>query len=445
PDFIVPAAPTPKPIDPVQVSAATDRSPALAAPPAPAPAIPAPPRRSIGWLVFPWAALGVMIVSAYLYLTKLDRTWDQNISEGTFVRGPVRVVEKPVEVVVEREKIVEKPVERIVEKPVERIVEKVVPAPAPADHREEQWASFAAEYRARMSRNEVTRAAEALQSWADFLPAWAGQPPPALAALQQDYRTAAPARLKEWAAAKSRQDLRFADAHEGISAFGGSPAVKALLESPKVAGVTTTVRAEVRDAEDQFHYDRIRSLLPDLPAGEERFQQHLTAYLALHNPPGRMLAEVARAVEYRDWIKKGRPVRGTVRISWGPRTIPGDYRLEMTFDRTKVTRTVSAKANDTWSDTFAVPADGARADGRIPYRIEIVRTTSSVEQLAEADRYRTEVFALDQSGPIEAAHEPESGTKVSVEWAGLLSPAGLPPWKGTAPVVPVSLPKKGGP
>lgn len=450
PDFIVPVGPSERMIDPVRVSVAADRSPALAVPiaPAPGPAPVLPRRRSLKWRVFPWAALVLLLTGAYLYLTEIDRTWTQNVTEVCYSRGPTRVVEKPVDRVVEKvvERVVEKPVDRIVERPVEKIVEKLVPAATPDTTRADQWTKFVAEYRSRMARNDVTRGAEVLQSWAEYLPAWGPQPPPGLTALQEDFRTTAAAGLRAWAAGRGRQDLRFADAHEGVSVFAASAAAKALLGTPDVAALSADVRAAVRDAEDQFHYDRLRGLSAVEPAPDDRLKQHLTAYLALHEPPGRMLADVHRWTEYRDWVAKGRPARATVRLTWGPRTAPGEHRVEMVFGAaTRFTRTVAAKANEVWSETFDVTAADVLPDGRVAYRFEIGRPTSAVEELAEAGPTRTEVFVLDKAGPVEAAAEPESGTKVAVEWAGLLTPPTLPPWKGATPATPVSLPKKVGP
>ena len=38
--------------------------------------------------------------------------------------------------------------------------------------------------------------------------------------------------------------------------------------------------------------------------------------------------------------------------------------------------------------------------------------------VAEASRVRTELFLLDPSGPVSAASEADSGTKVTVDWQG---------------------------
>jgi hypothetical protein len=89
-----------------------------------------------------------------------------------------------------------------------------------------------------------------------------------------------------------------------------------------------------------------------------------------------------------------------------------------------------------WTETFAVSGVSGPTD-RIPYRVKTVRPTSPVEELAEAARVRTELFLLDRTGPVSVAEEADSGTKVTVEWQGVLAKPELPPWPAAkAPTLP---------
>src|SRR5262249_17936619 len=109
-----------------------------------------------------------------------------------------------------------------------------------------------------------------------------------------------------------------------------------------------------------------------------------------------------------------------------------------------VTRTVMAEPGGSWSETVPVEGVSAGADGVVAYRVKTVRPTSPVEELAEGARTRTELFLLEAGRPLSAADEPESGTKVAVDWRGIVARRTLPAWKADpSPVDPVSLPKVG--
>src|SRR5207244_2797927 len=146
----------------------------------------------------------VLSAGCYLYLTELDKTWHQRVTETRHVAGPTRVVERVVEKPVDRvvEKVVEKPVDRIVEKivekPVEKIIEKVIEKPAAADSKADEWAKFEAEYQAQMAHDDPLAAAELLHARARHLPAWGTEEPPGLKGLQADFAATALTRLKSW-------------------------------------------------------------------------------------------------------------------------------------------------------------------------------------------------------------------------------------------------------
>jgi hypothetical protein len=447
--------PTARAIDPVQVSQAADRSPALAPlPPKPSEAA-ATPRQGLRWWVWgPWAAVVVLLTAKVLYLSQIDRTWHQRITESHYAVGPTRVVERVVEKPVEKvvEKVVEKPVDRIVEKvvekPVEKIVEKVVEKPvlAPGNSKEDEWAKFAAEYKARMERGEVLAAADLLRGWKDYLPAWGAETPAGLTDLQRDFGQAAGERLRAWATGRIA-DRRFAHAYDGLSAFAASGSVKALFGPTAPAELAAALRSEVRDAEDEYHYTQIRTLAAAEPVPEDRLKQHIDAYLALVEPPGRKLAEVQQLADYRKWLKDGRPAKAVVTITWGPRTVAREHTIEVGLGAGKdgqpaqtFTRTAAAGPGKVWTDTFAV-AGLAAAGGRIPYRVKTVRPTSPVEELAEAARERTELFSSDRL----VTPEVETGTRVTVEWQGLIAQPDLPPWGESKSSLPPAAPAKGNP
>jgi hypothetical protein len=430
-----------------QVSESVDRSPALALPPSP-PA--ASPRRRWWprWYVWvPWTAVAVLLTAKYLYLSQLDRTWNQRITETAYVPGPTRVIEKPIEKVVE--KVVEKPVDRIIEKPVEKVV--TLPAIPGADtSKQDQWEKFASEYRTSLGRADVLRAADLLATWKVHLPAWGETTPPGLTDLQSEFRTSAPTRVREWAAARSK-DRRFADAYDGLAAFAAAEPVKALFSPDAATELARKARADIRAAEDEYHYTQLRALATADPVPEDRLRQHIDAYLSLVEPPGRMLAEVQQLAEYRKWLKAGLPVEAVVRVEWGPRTPPREHTIEIGLGTGNdgkplktFARTVAAEPGRVWTETFPVTSVTLSPDGQVPYRIKTVRPTSPVEELAEAVRTKQEMFLLDGGRPVTAADEPESGTKVTVEWRGLVTRPALPAWKSDpAPELPVSLPKVG--
>jgi hypothetical protein len=432
-------APVSRPAHAKNVSESVDRSPALALPPAPSAA--APPRRWWPrWYVWvPWTAVAVLLTAKYLYLTEIDRTWNQRITETTYVPGPTRVIET----------VVEKPVERVVERPVEKVV-TLPAAPAADNSKDDQWARFASDYRTGLGRGEVFRAADLLAAWKVHLPAWGSTAPPGLTDLQAEFRTFGPNKLRDWAAGRAA-DHRFADAYAGLAAFAAAEPVKALLGPTAPAELARQARADVRAAEDQYHYTQLRTLAAADPVPEDRLTQHINAYLALVEPPGRMLAEVQALAEYRKWLKAGRPAEAVVRVEWGPRTPAREHTIEIALGAgadgkplKTVTRTVTAEPGGSWSETVALEGVTAGADGVVPYRVKTVRPTSPVEELAEGARTRTELFLLDAGRPLTAADEPESGTKVAVEWRGLVARPAVPAWKSDpSPVVPVSLPKVG--
>jgi hypothetical protein len=382
----------------------------------------------------------VLLTAKYLYLTQVDRTWNQRIVETHYASAPPKVIETVVE------KPVEKVVEKVVERPVEKVVEKVVekPVPAAADPKADQWAKFEAEYRARMERAEVVPAADLLHSWAKHLPAWGTEAPPGLAGLRDDLRAKSTAAFARWLEGRVAE-RRYRDAYEGIAAFTAAESVKALLE-PGAPAVAARARQAVRDAEDEYHYTQIRALAATDPVPEDRLRQHIDAYLALVEPSGRMLRVVQDYADYRKWLKDGRPAKAVVKIEWGPRTASREHTVDIGLGVGKdgqlmhtFTRTVAAEPGRVWAEAF--PVTGVNA-GRVPYRIKTVRPTSPVEELAESARERTELFLSDPAGPLTVAAEPDSGTKVTVEWRGVPARPDLPPWNGSkAPVLPVSLPK----
>jgi hypothetical protein len=401
-------------------------------------------------------AVVVLVTAKVLYLTQIDRTWHQRITETHYAVGPTKVVERVVEQPVEKvvEKVIEKPVDRvvekIVEKPVEKIVEKVVeksvPVPGADTSKPDQWAKFAAEYKARMGRGEVLAAADLLDGWKEHLPGWASETPPGLADLKRDFGQTAGEGLRTWAAARIA-DRRFAHAHEGLSAFAASASVKDLFGPTAPAELASTLRAEVRDAEDEYHYTQIRTLAATDPVPDDRLKQHIDAYLALVEPPGRKLVEVQQLADYRKWLKAGRPAKAVVTIAWGPRTAAREHTIEIGLGVGKdgqplqtFTRTAATGPGKVWQDTFPVPGL-SETTGRIPYRVKTVRPTSPVEELAEAARERTEQFLSDPS----AASEVESGTRVTVEWQGLVPKPDLPPWGESKLPAPPALPAKGNP
>jgi hypothetical protein len=390
------------------------------------------------------------LTAKYLYLTQIDRTWHQRITETRYAVGPTKVVERVVEQPVEKivERVVEKPVDRIVEKiiekPVEKIVEKTVPGPGSGNSKDDQWTKFAAEYKDHMGRGEVLPAADLLQGWKDHLPTWGAEPPPGLTDLRRDFGQTVGEKLRAWAAARIA-DRRFAHAHEGLSGFAASASVKALFGPAAPAELEKALRCEVRDAEDEYHYTQIRTLAAAESVPDDRLKQHIDAYLALVEPPGQRLAEVQQLADYRRWHKDGRPAKAVVTITWGPRTVAREHTVEVGLGAGKdghpvqtFTRMAAAGPGRVWTDTFAVAGLPAQT-----WEVKAMRPTSPVEELAEGRRQRTEVF--HPAGPVSAADEPPSGTKVTVEWQGVLAKPDLPPWgEAKLPPPPVA-PLKGNP
>jgi hypothetical protein len=444
-----PIAPAPRltrSIDPVHISASVDRSLALSPlPTKPASEMPAPRRGLRWWVWFPWAAVVVLLTAKVLYLTQFDRTWNQRVMEHHITAGTIRVIEKPVDRVVE--KIVQKPVDRNVENRVEVPVEKSVPV---ADNpKQDQWLKFATEYQARMSRNDVVAAADLLVGWKAQFPALGAAEPAGLKDLLADYRAAAIAKLRTGTTSRTVEH-RFADSLDGVSAFASSQSVAALLGPAVPSEAASQVRAAVRTAADEYHYSQIRALSAMEPIPEDRLQQHMDAYLGLVEPPGNMLADVQRLREYRKWVKEGRPAKALVKIEWGPRTQTGMHAVEVGLGVGKdgqpakgFTHSADAAPGRVWSESFLIFGVSGPTN-QIPYRVKIVRASSPVEELAEGVRDRAELFLRDHSGPISAASEVDSGTRVVVEFQGVLERPILPAWKGDKlPVIPVSLPKVG--
>jgi hypothetical protein len=438
PDLIVPAkepalpSPATNKIDPAQVSASLDRSPALAPLPTTTESVDAPSRGLRWYIWFPWTALLVLIVLKYLYLTQVDRTWHQRVTESHYAAGPIKVIEKPVPTIVEKivEKPVEKIVEKVVEKPVEKIVEKIVEKPVTAadNPKVEQWTKFLAEYRSRMAQFDLIGSADLLVNWQKYLPAWGADALPELTKERSLYRTQAAVRLEEWTAGRIK-DRRFSAGYAGLRAFNDSKDVQELLGAKTVVELAGKARTELGAAEDEYHYSQIRTLAAEVPVAEERLKQHIDAYLAMV-PPGRMLGVVQRLAEYRQWEKAGQPVNAVVTIEWGPRTPTREHVIEIALGLGKdgqplktISRTALAEPGKIWTDTIPV---GGITDKQ--YRVKTVRPTSPVEELAEALTTRTELFFSNPAGPLTVANEVDSGTKVTVKWQGIVERPMLPEW-----------------
>ena len=453
-----PATPSPEPtargIDRVQVSQAVDRSLALAPlPPTPASEEPKPRRGLRWWVWFPWTAVVVLLVAKYLYLSEVDKTWNQRVVETRRVPGPTRIVEREVEKPVVVEKIVEKPVDRIVEKivekPVEKIVEKAVEKPVAAaavDPAIEQQRRFLADFSAAMNRVDLETAAGMVLRWKQHIPAAADKEPIDVTAARDEFRQSAGLQLTRGIRRKL-EEHRFADARDVLAGVEKSIDVAHLAGESARKDWVAQGRQAVHAAADEYHYTQIGQLA-DKPAEQARFKQHLDAYLALVEPPGTRLIEVQRLADYYKWIKDGRPIKAVVKVEWGPRAAAREHTIEIGLGADKdgqpaqtFTRNAQARPGEIWTETFPMTVLTGPAD-RIPYRVKTTRPTSPVEELAEGSRARTELFQLDRSGPVSAVDEPESGTKVTVEWQGMLTKPELPPWPtAKAPVLPVSLPK----
>jgi hypothetical protein len=372
------------------------------------------------WVWFPWTAVAVLLTAKYLYLTQVDKTWNQRVSETAYVSGPTKVIEK------------------VVETPGDRVVEKSVAAPA-----DDQWAAFAVEYRSRLSRGEVLHAADMLHNWKTRVPAT--NEPAGLKDLRTEFATAAPTRLQEWAAARCK-DRRFADAYEGLAAFAASESVKAISDPTAAMVATSLARAQVRAAEDEYHYTQIRTLAAVKPIPDEKLKQHIDAYLAIVDPPGRMLAEVQLLADYRKWIQEGRPAKAVVKVEWGKRTVAAEHKIEIGLGAAQDGRPLKAFAanavarpGNVWTETIAVSGI-VGPPARIPYQVKAVRPASAIEELAEGVREHAELFGPEPT----AGGARDTGTVVTIDWKGLLDAPALPAWKDTkAPVLPVSLPKVG--
>jgi hypothetical protein len=242
--------------------------------------------------------------------------------------------------------------------------------------------------------------------------------------LKADYRTNIGPAFRTWALGRAKE-RRFSDAHLGLSMFAAAPSVKVFL-AENAKQLSDQYRAEVRAIEDEFHYTQIVELFNAPVAAEDRLTQHINAYLALVDPPGKMLAEVQKLAEYRQWLKEGRPAKAVVKIEWGPRVPGREQQVEIVLGSGKesqtFTRTVAAEPGRVWVET--IPVKGI-AGG---YRVKTSRATLPVEELVEATKQRTELFLSDPAGPLTVASEIESGTRVTVEWVGVVSKPALPAW-----------------
>ena len=410
--------PPPRSIDPVQVSASADRSPSLAEPPLK----PADPPRirpvAFRWWVWgPWAAVVVLLTAKYLYLTQIDKTWNQRISETHFAAGQTKVVEVPVD----------------------------KPAPI-TDPTQVALAGSIADFRARLERGEVVQAADLLHAWMSQVVSIQPDMREKLAEYQTEFRAAVASRLQEWAAGRCK-DRRFADAYAGLQAFATAESVKAIVDPAGIAKTVTDVRSQVRATEDEYHYTQIRTLTAADPVPEQQLKLHIDAYLALVEPPGRMLADVQQLAEYRKWVKDGQPGKAVVTVKWGPRVSAQRHTIELTLWDNKggvplatATRTADARAGQEWSEVF--PVSGITTPPRrIGYGVKTTRPTSAVEELVDGARERTESFNGGKTG---RAPDVESGTVVGFELQGLVERPALPPWKDSkVPVLPVSMPKVG--
>ncbi len=472
PPALAPVKPMPKPepvkVTPAKVLASVDQARSLSEVPAntvtpselaAAPA-PVPPRRRRN--LFPWVVLVLCGVARVWYHTQVDTTWDQHVREVYTARVVVpdpnphiveRVVEIPVVKEIVVEKVVEKPVtvEKIVyvDKPVEKIVERIVEKPVATGDagKADQWAMFAAEYRARMARADVPAAAEWLSAWSERLKAWSPAEPLGLAEVRADYRKTAEPKLREWTLARLTEH-RFTQAEDGLSLFAASPAAKALLGATVPEQLAAQNRPEVRRAEDEFRYTRLRDAAATSTTPPETLDQLVSAYLSL-TPPGKMAKDVQQMAEYRRWARDGSPATAVVTVRWGDRTPARDHDIEMTLgqrvgpDAVKRTAAVAAKPGRDWTDTVPVTAADFAPGRALPYRVKITRQTSPVEELAESVRTKSDLFVWErgQSKPLAVAAEPESGTTVFVEAKGLVDRPTLPAWGAGPAATPVSLPK----
>jgi len=415
--------PPPRGIDPVQVSESADRSPSLAEAPPKTADLPRTRPVAFRWWVWgPWAAVVVLLTAKYLYLTQIDKTWNQRITETHYAAGPTKVVEVPAA------------------PPAESTT------PAEKLGKEGALAAAAADFRARLSQGEVLPAADLLHAWMGQAVSIQPDARAVLTELQAEFRATAAARLQEWAAGRCK-DRRFADAYTGLHAFAAAESVKALFEPASLAKTVADVKAQVRAAEDEYHYTQIRTLTAADPVPEQQLKLHIDAYLALVEPPGRMLADVQQLAEYRKWVKDGQPGKAVVTVKWGPRVSAQRHTIELTLWDNKggvplatATRTADARAGQEWSEVF--PVSGITTPPRrIGYGVKTTRPTSAVEELVDGARERTESFNDGKAG---RAPDVESGTVVGFELQGLVERPALPPWKDSkVPVLPVSMPKVG--
>jgi hypothetical protein len=326
---------------------------------------------------------------------------------------------------------------------VEKVVEK--PVAAADNSKEAQWVKFETEYQSRLAFGNLIGACDMLAGWQKHLPAW-GTDDSGVQAMRTKLRDSAGKLLGDWLTHVVR-DRRFFDAYTGLSAFATAASAHEVIGVDKVSTLANNGRAAVRNAEDEYHYTQIRTLAVD-PANADRLKQHIDAYLAIVEPPGKMLGVVQQLADYCQWLRNGKPVRANVTISWGPRTPAREHTIEIGIgigkdgQPLKTSRcTAVAEPGKVWSDSIPV-FDMAVDSGRTPYRIKTIRPASPVEELVESERERTELFLSDPAGTLTVANEVESGTRVTVEWQGIVARPQLPEWGKEMPAIKLlSLPK----
>jgi hypothetical protein len=296
--------------------------------------------------------------------------------------------------------------------------------------KDDPWAAFAADYRARIAQLDLIGAAETLIAWSKKAKDEGAGDIAELGRYSGDYHSQADKRLDEWTASRIK-DRRFADAYAGLATFSTFKSVKDLLGATKPSELAQKSRASVFAAEDEYHYTQIRNLVAAAQPDDDRLNQHIHAYLSMGEPGGRMLGVVQKLAEYRQWLKDGQPLKAVVVVDWGPRALACEHTIEVGFGLGKdgqpvksFIRNAVAGAGKSWNDTF--PISGF--SGNIPYRVKTTRPTSPVEELAESGKSRMELFFSDPAGPLTVANEVESGTKVRVDWLGTVTKPELPEW-----------------
>jgi hypothetical protein len=387
------------------------------------------------WKVASWSAHSEQEVSSTRVVVA---------QEVVYKEAPV-YIDRTVEKVVE--KPVEKIVEKVVEKPVEKIVEKFIEKSGTGSSKQDQWSQYQADYIARIKRSDVMAAADLLANSKSYLSTWGMEVPPGLPGLQHDFRAGAKERLQQWAMVRVREH-RFGDAYDSLRSFAADSTVQALMAPQSAADIAQQVRPAIHTAEDEFHYNRIKTLI-ESNGTDDQVQRHIDAYLSLREPAGRMVLEVQKLSEYRQWLRQGGPRNAVVRVEWGPRVSRRDYQIEIDLGNgpdgkpiKRLSRSISARPGEVWSESLPLEGLGT-ATGSIPYRIKTSRPASPVEELAEAITVKTETFTSEGRSTQDSTNV-VTGTKVSVDVRNMMEKPTLPNWgAATAPVLPVSFPKVG--